>query len=57
MIRFLEEADNNTINFQDIVRFFPQIGEPILKKGLKEIEVLVDRDGRCKFDKKFDIEK
>ena len=39
------------------MRFFPNIGEPILKKGLKEIEVLVDRDGRCKFDKKFDIEK
>lgn len=55
IIRFLQE--NKTINFYDIVRFFPHIGEPILKKGLKEIEVEIDRNGICQFNDNFDEEK
>jgi len=55
IIRFLQE--NKFINFQDIVHFFPSIGEPILKKGLKEIEVEVDRNGQCTFNVNFDEEK
>jgi hypothetical protein len=39
------------------VRFFPHIGEPILKKGLKEIEVEIDRNGLCQFNENFEEEK
>jgi hypothetical protein len=49
--------ENQVINFSDIVQYFPHIGEPILKKGLKEIEVEIDRNGECKFTDKFDAEK
>ena len=45
------------IHFHDIVHFFPDIGEPILKKGLKEIEVEIDRNGECKFTGNYDKEK
>lgn len=45
------------IYFNDIVRFFPHIGEPILKKGLKEIEVEIDRNGICQFNENFEEEK
>ncbi len=55
IIRFLQE--NKIINFADIASYFPGIGEPILKKGLKEIEVEVDRNGECKFSQNFDEEK
>lgn len=37
--------------------FFPNIGEPILKKGLKEIDVEIDRNGECRFAANFDEEK
>ena len=45
------------INFSDIRSFFPQIGSPILKKGLKEIEVEQDKKGLCKFNSNFEEEK
>lgn len=45
------------MSFQDIRQFFPQIGSPILKKGLKEIEVEQDRGGNCQLNEHFEIER
>ena len=45
------------MSFHDIRRFFPQIGSPILKKGLKEIEVEQDRNGLCKLNANFAMER
>ena len=42
------------IKFADIIDFFPQIREQILKNSLKESEIEIDRNGECKFTDKFD---
>lgn len=55
IIRFLQE--NKTIKFADIVDYFPQFREQILKNSLKESEIDIDRNGECKFTEKFDEER
>jgi len=45
------------MSFHDIRQFFPQIGSPILKKGLKEIEVEQDRNGFCRLNANFEMER
>ena len=45
IIRFLQE--NEIVRFQDIVDFFPQFREQILKNSLKESEIEIDRNGQC----------
>jgi hypothetical protein len=49
--------ENKTIKFADIVDFFPQFREQILKNSLKESEIDIDRNGECKFTEKFDEER
>lgn len=55
IIRFLQE--NSCVLFSDVCEWFGYIGEPILKKGLKDIEVEIDRNGECKFTESFDAER
>ena len=53
--RLLQE--NKVMSFNDIRQFFPQIGSPILKKGLREIEVEIDRNHECRLNANFELER
>jgi len=48
IIRLLEE--NDKVYFSDIQRLFPQIRDQILKNGMKETEIEIDRNGVCNFN-------
>ena len=38
------------VYFSDIQRLFPQIRDQILKNGMKETEIEIDRNGICNFN-------
>ena len=65
IIRDLEDKAKETkggmnsvrVDFNDIKRKFPDINEAILKKGLKDYDIEVTRDGQCRFQKNFEVEK
>jgi len=59
IIRDLEEKQKDSktssfpkdpkVDFNEIKRKFPDINEAILKKGLKDYDIEVTRDGACRF--------
>jgi hypothetical protein len=42
--------ENDKVYFSDIQRLFPQIMDQILKNGMKETEIEIDRNGVCNFN-------